>query len=153
MELIIYRQSVCMADDMEEHTYKINLPDNAVYEDLYHELRKQKYFPSVAGNNVVWVLTNNDYPCIFSYFTYDGTFHACLEEAEIGRIDDGTHSFCFQYYYSPKKWKECIMKLYDGKLKDIYHDGWEEEIKYCNNLSGVKMVARRVIDKLRFTLK
>ena len=67
MKLAINRDSVCMGDDAVDHTIQFELPDDAQYEDLYNELKRQDYFPYIHGNNVVWVLTNKKYDCIFSY--------------------------------------------------------------------------------------
>ena len=40
MYITVNRASVCMGDDVLDHKIKINLPDDASYEDLYNELKK-----------------------------------------------------------------------------------------------------------------
>ena len=49
-------------------TYTVN--DDATYMDLFECVKKDRYFPRISGNNVVWVLGNEEYRCIFSYFTF-----------------------------------------------------------------------------------
>lgn len=139
MYITVNRASVCMGDDVLDHKIKINLPDDASYEDLYNELKKLSYFPYVSGNNVVWVLSNKEYDCIFSYFTYDNTFSAGLSETLLSNIDDGTHSYYLSYFSSPEKWKEYFYSGYNNNEKDLYHDGWGDEIKHCNELAGKSM--------------
>ena len=136
MKLAINRDSVCMGDDAVDHTIQFELPDDAQYEDLYNELKRQDYFPYIHGNNVVWVLTNKKYDCIFSYFTYDNSFSAGLSETLLSNIDDGTHRFHLSYFSSPERWKEYFSKGYNNNTKDLYHDGWSEEIEHCDNLVG-----------------
>ena len=136
MKITVTRDSVCMGDDVFDHTKQFVLPEDASYEQLYNELMKQNYFPSISGNNVVWVLCNKKYDCIFSYYTYDNIFHCGLSEKDLCNIDDGTHSFHLKYFSSPEKWKVCFSGWYDNNMKDLYYDGWEEEIKLCDNLAG-----------------
>ena len=143
MELTINRQSVCMADDICDHAIKLAFPDDATYEDVYGELKRLRYFPSVSGNNVVWVMKNSTFPCIFSYFTFDDYFSPGLAETSICNIDDGTHRFELRYYSSPEKWKKQIIDLYDGNLHDLYHDGWLAEIEHCERLSGTDSTGAR----------
>ena len=139
MNITINRDSVCMGDDAFNHKQEIILPEDAQYEDLYEELKKQSYFPHINGNNVVWVLCNKKYSCIFSYFTYDDTFHCGLSEKKISNIDDGTHCFHLNYYSSPEKWKKSFSRWYNNNMKDLHHDGWDEEIQHCDALSGMFM--------------
>ncbi len=77
--------------------------------------------------------------CIFSYFTYDNSFSAGVSETLLSNLDDGTHSYYLSYFSSPEKWKEYFSRGYINNEKDLYHDGWEEEIKHCDDLAGKSM--------------
>lgn len=136
MKITINRDSVCMGDDAYDRTKQFVLPDDAEYEDLYNELRKQSYFPYIHGNNVVWVLSNKEHECIFSYFTYDNSFSAGLNETLLSNIDDGSHRFHLRYFSSPERWKEYISNKNDSDMKTLYLDGWGAEIKHCDDLAG-----------------
>ena len=86
MEVIVDRSSVCMGDDCFSHAKTYILDDNATYMDLFECLKNDKYFPSISGNNVVWVLTNEHYNCIFSYFTKTDKFNPRLSEKFLKEI-------------------------------------------------------------------
>lgn len=132
MEIIINRQSVCLGDDVDDHMKTIVLEEDATYEDLFKEVVNQKYFPSVYGNNVVWVLTSDSHFCIFSYFTRTNKMFAGLVEKGISEICKKDNRLMFQYYSSPLKWKDKIQKLYNGDTYSLWRDGWLDEYKYCD---------------------
>ena len=56
MDIKISRSSVCMGDDVEDHTiiYPIQASDR--FSDVFRDLIQRGYFPSVSGNNVIWTL-------------------------------------------------------------------------------------------------
>lgn len=139
MKIIVERESVCMGDDcLAPHmrTYKLN--DDSTYMDLFDCLKNDNYLPSVSGNNVVWVMTNEHYSCIFSYFTKTDKFSMGLEEKSLKAICKDSDKLMFKYYSSPRKWKESIYRMYDNNEYTMYRDGWDNEIKYCDILEVKK---------------
>ena len=54
MDMSICRESVCMADDVDNHTRTYTIEPTTTFSDIFLDLIKQKYFPSVFGNDVVW---------------------------------------------------------------------------------------------------
>ena len=70
MRITIKRDIVCAGDDASDRCQSFELPEYATAKELFRQLKKSRFFPRVAGNNAVWVLTNKTRPfCIFSYFT------------------------------------------------------------------------------------
>ena len=60
MDMSICRESVCMADDVDSHTRTYTIEPTTTFIDIFLDLIKQKYFPSVFGNDVVWTLFCGD---------------------------------------------------------------------------------------------
>ena len=138
MKVIIERSSVCMGDDcLAPHARTYTLSDDATYMDLFECIKKDKYLPSVHGNNVVWVLTNEHYDCIFSYFTATDKFSVGLSEKSLKVICKDSNVLMFKYYSSPERWKDRIFRMYDNDKYAMYKDGWSEEIKYCDFLMNL----------------
>ena len=137
MEIKIDRESVCMGDDCEDHSKIYQFEDNATYEDLFEKLKNDNYFPSVSGNNVVWVLTAKDFDCIFSYYTKMDKFFAGLSEKSLMKICGSFGEVNLHYYSNPISWKEKIELMYAGNTYTMWRDGWLEELKYCDYLTAL----------------
>lgn len=105
--------------------------------DLFECLKKDNYLPSVSGNNVVWVLTNKHYSCIFSYFTKTDKVFMGLVEQYLKNICKDYKKLTFKYYSSPQKWKETIYRMYNNDEYTLWRDGWHEEVKYCDFLMSL----------------
>ena len=123
-----------MADDIYEHLKVYQMDNDATYEELFYMLKKDKYFPNVAGNNVVWVLTTERYKCVFSYFTKTNKFSMGLCEKYVRNICDSSCEMHLKYYSSPERWKEKIYEMYNGDKYAMWRDGWFEELEYCDKL-------------------
>ena len=132
MEIIVNRASVCMGDDVYSHVEEFILPDDATYDDLFQKIIKTGYLPSIAGNNVVWVLSSKEYFCIFSYFTRTGKRNDGLVEKRLSEICKNSNELMFKYMHSPERWKNCIVNWYKGDTYTMWRDGWLEELKYCD---------------------
>ncbi len=136
MNILINRDSVCLADDMTDHRKTYQVDDLSTYEDLFDILMNDNYLPPIYGNNVVWVLRSSKYDCIFSYFTKTGKMMPGLSEKSLNKlfnnIIDSIVELDFEYYTTPLKWKERIYEMYKGNEYEMWHDGWTEEIKYCD---------------------
>lgn len=134
MRIEIDRESVCMADDVSDHRKSLDVDDDITYEMLFRILKDIKFFPSVSGNNVVWVLTTNGHPCIFSYFTLTDKLSQGLNDKGLKNIctNSNSYNFLLKYYASPKEWKEAIYKMYNNDEYTMWRDGWTEE--FCDTL-------------------
>lgn len=138
MDVIVERNSVCMGDDcLAPHARTYTLNDDTTYMDLFECLKKDNYFPSVSGNNVVWVLTNEHYSCVFSYFTKTDKFSMGLTEKLLKNICIESNRLKFKYYSSPQRWKESIYRMYNNDEYTMWKDGWGEEIEYCDFLMNL----------------
>lgn len=138
MKVIIERSSVCMGDDcLAPHARTYTLNDDATYMDLFECVKKDDYLPYVHAHNVVWVLTNEHYDCIFSYFTKTDKFSLGLSEKLLKVICKDSNKLVFKYYSSPGKWKDSIYRMYNNDKYAMYKDGWSEEIKYCDFLMNL----------------
>lgn len=60
MKISVYRDSVCMGDDVFDHTIQYEVPESATFLDVFRDLIRQGYFPSVVGNNVVWAMVQDE---------------------------------------------------------------------------------------------
>lgn len=137
MKIVINRDSVCMGDDMNDHTKVFRLPRNSTYRDLFDLIMKEKYLSQISGNNNVWVLASSKFECIFSYYTRTNKFFPGLAEDKLSIICEDNNELIFKYFSSPLKWKESIENMYGGVLYDIWKDGWLDECKYCDYLMSL----------------
>lgn len=132
MDIKVNRDSVCMGDDVVDHSKVFKIDDDATYEELFQVLKEKHYFPSVSGNNVVWVLTSEHNDCILSYFTSTDKFSVGLSEKSLNKICGDLRELHLKYYSNPQKWKEKIQMKYHDDTYAMWRDGWLEEIKYCD---------------------
>ena len=55
---------------------------------------------------------------------------------EHGDLSDG---LMLKYYKNPQKWKEKIFEMYNGNMYELWHEGWLEELKYCDYVMSLGM--------------
>ena len=60
MKIRVDRDSVCMGDDVLPHEVEFEVPDDMTVKDFFGFLEKERYLPSVQGNNVAWELRNRN---------------------------------------------------------------------------------------------
>lgn len=60
MDISIWRHSVCMVDDVHSHNHTYTIRPSTTFSDIFLDLNKQKYFPSIVSNDVVWILFCGD---------------------------------------------------------------------------------------------
>lgn len=138
MQVIVERNSVSMGDDyLAPHASTYILNDDATYMDLFECLKNDNYLPSVSGNNVVWVLANEHYSCIFSYFTKSDKVSMELTEKSLKTICKGSNKLKFKYYSSPQRWKDTIYRIYINEEHTMWKNGWDEEVRYCDFLMNL----------------
>lgn len=106
LNIIVNRSSVCLGDDCLDHRKKYKLSKDATYIDLFNLIKEDKYLPNISGNNVVWVLKNSEYPCIFSYLTFDDKLIKNIEEESLTLICKNDKNLTFKYFCNKERWKE-----------------------------------------------
>lgn len=122
------RSSVCMGDDMESHAGGYTMSDGADLVALFEQLKQDGFFPSIQGNNVVWVLKSGG-SCVFSYFTKTGRVFPDISGRNIADILPPDGRLYFAYYTSPANWKRHILK----GLGDV--ETRSEELEHCDLLT------------------
>ncbi len=131
MELLINRDSVCMGDDMDDHQISLTVEDSSSFTSIIEELKRIKFFPSIDGNNVVWVLiySNDD---LVSYVTKTNSIYSryvfseptILNSMNRGNSDNRIN---FRYFTSPLKRAEYIFKWFNDQKFHIWHEGFMSE--------------------------
>ena len=135
MKIIMQRDSVCMGDDC-------NAPHQEIFEaetfqQLHQILLEKQYYPTISGNNVVWVLTSSDCWDIYSYFTKTDTVIPNQNEKNLKVLSpDG--NFYLKYYSSPLVWQKKILQHFGNNQRLLYLDGWAKEYLYCEELMKQK---------------
>ena len=105
MHIIIDRDAVCAADDMNHHCEEFTVPDDITIASLFEYL-EFKYIPVIAGNNVVWALHHNDIE-VGTYFTQNRSFinGNVLLSSIISNSERG-NEFYLRYYSSPDRYRK-----------------------------------------------
>ena len=133
MEVTIYRQSVCAADDINEHTIVYKITPFTKFSDMFQDLIKQDYFPKISGNDVVWTLFCDEVDLI-SWKTKENKFYSRFVDNEpaISSVKYWVSSaVMFKYYPSPLKRAQYIFTMFNGLKFHIWHDGfWPEYESY-----------------------
>lgn len=137
LEICVDRDSVDSDNGNTDHKITLKMLSDATYVDLCNKLKQTGYFPNKTGDYDVWVLTLGSMDCIFSYYAYSGKFNkgsATYSLKELISYQQGDNSFHLKRYATPFEWEKTIYDWYDGELYALWHDGWLEEIKYCEQL-------------------
>lgn len=130
MEINICRESVCMGDDADDHTIPYVISETTRFSDIFQELIRKKYFPSVSGNDVVWTLfcENDD---LISWKTEENQLYSRFvsEEPAIMSMRRWTAepAIMFKYYSPPIKRARQIFEKFGGQKFHIWHEGFMPE--------------------------
>lgn len=100
--LSITRESVCFADDIEEHKIEVEIEEDISYEELFKNIISRKFLPSIIGNDVVWLLTHEDID-IISYHTKKEEFKKILPE---DMTNKNWKNFHIKYFSSEEKYEK-----------------------------------------------
>ena len=60
MKIQVDRESVCMGDDVLLHEIEFEIPEDMTVKEFFDFLERERYLPSVQGNNVAWELRNRN---------------------------------------------------------------------------------------------
>lgn len=130
MEITVSRQSVCMGDDIDDHTITYAIEQATTFSDLFRELIRQKYFPSIDGNDVVWVLHCGEDDLV-SWKTKEDRLYSrfVTEEPTILSVKRwvSTAVVYFSYYSPSIKRAQHILRMFGGKKFHIWHEGFMPE--------------------------
>lgn len=134
MEIKINRQSVSMSDDENDHIITYTVSESTKFSDIFKELIKQKYFPTVSGNNVVWTMFcgeedliswNTQKEKLCSRFIFSEPTIISMKRFALSNIH-------FRYYSSPIKRAEYIFRMFNGSKFHIWHEGFINEYDTYN---------------------
>lgn len=102
MKIRVDRDSVCMGDDVLPHETEFEIPEDMTVKEFFDFLERERYLPSVQGNNVAWELRNRNGEQGV-YFTKTGEIihpDAILKEMLEGITE--TPLFVLLYHYTPE---------------------------------------------------
>lgn len=129
MDITISRESVCMGDDIEDHTLTYTIDSFTRFSDIFQGLRKKGYFPNISGNDVVWTLFYGENDLI-SWKTKEDKLYSRFvteEPTVLDWIRWTTANINFKYYSPPIKRAQQIFKMFDGSKFHIWHEGFMPE--------------------------
>ena len=102
MKIRVDRDFVCMGYDVLSHEIESDVPEDMTVKDFFGFLEKERYLPSIQGNNVAWELHNRNGEQGV-YFTKTGEIihpDGVLKEMLEGIAE--TPLFVFLYHYTPE---------------------------------------------------
>lgn len=128
----IHRQSVCMADDMDDHVLVLDVDENARFIEVFQQLIKARYFPQIHRNDVVWVMVYGDDVELASYQTLKGAIHTtCAGNTMpcVGSwfVEGESRVLLFRYFSSREKRAFDIFRRCGWSYFSIAHGGYIEE--------------------------
>lgn len=128
MKISVYRDSVCMGDDVFDHTIQYEVPETVTFLDVFRDLIRQGYFPSVVGNNVVWAMVRDEED-LMSWKTADSILFSHIAVETPIATTQGQSAFRFRYYSSPKNRALWISERFKGQeMPKSYQAEYES---YC----------------------
>lgn len=135
MDIRVNRQSVCMGDDVENHTVVYTVTSfSTKLSDVFRDLIDQKYFPNISGNDVVWTLYYDE-DDVISWKTKENKLYdrfASKEPAVFSLQPCSRPTIQFRYYSSPLKRAQHIFLLFNGMKSHIQQQGYMPEYEsYC----------------------
>jgi hypothetical protein len=108
------RDSVCVVDDYFDNSRDYEFALNDTWDKIMLVIKENHFLASISGNNVVWVLQNNNGEEILSYFTSRDVVVKCTTKTLIQEICGESLELAFKYYISPQQRGMYIFKLNGG---------------------------------------
>ncbi len=134
MDIRIYRESVCMGDDTEDHSIPYTITSNTRFSDIFQDLIRRRYFPDISQNDVVWTLFCGQDDLI-SWKTKEDKLYSRFVTQEpailsVKRWADPVIKF--RYYPSSLERARHIFTMFNGLKFHIWHEGfWTEYESYA----------------------
>lgn len=132
------RDSVCMGDDMMDNSRNYELPDDAVWTDIWSLVREKSFLPHDTEINVVWLLMNNKGEEIFSYFAAREIMCKITIKNSLRQICGDSNILHFRYYTSPTERGEQLFRSYKGDKYSMWRDGVMGEYQRCETTKGLE---------------
>lgn len=131
MDIMMRRESVCMGDDVDDHTITYTITPATRFSDIFQDLIKQSYFPSVSGkDDVVWTLFCCGKDDLISWKTKEDKMYSRFvgEEPAILSVKRWSSPLIdFRYYSSPIDRAKQIFTMFNGIKFHIWHEGFMTE--------------------------
>lgn len=110
MHILIDRDAVCAADDMNHHREEFTVPDDITIAGLL-EFLEFKYIPFITGNDVVWTLYHHDVE-VGAYFTQNRSFiNGNVPLSSIVNNSETDTEFYLRYYSSPDRYRKNFINI------------------------------------------
>ena len=103
LKIVFTRDTVCMADDMEEYILEKEFDIKDAWDELMNKIKKEHFLGAVSGNDVVWVLCDKNKREILSFFTKRDIVIKCTTDNTLEEICKDDNHLHFKYYTSPLK--------------------------------------------------
>lgn len=94
-EIKVNRASVCMGDDIDDHSMTIKLRRSCTIKGLIEILESYNFFAKVYGNNVAWTLTLSEHE-IATYYTKSGK--VIIIDNDYWEANKQAEPYYFEYY-------------------------------------------------------
>lgn len=110
MHILIDRDAVCAADDMNHHREEFAVPDDITIAGLF-EFLEFKYIPFITGNDVVWALYHHDVE-VDAYFTKNHSFiNGNTLLSSIINNSETDNEFYLRHYSSPDRYRKHFINI------------------------------------------
>ena len=129
MDIRIYRESVCMGDDTDDHGILYMITPATRFSDLFQDLIKQRYFPDISQNDAVWTLFCGKDDLV-SWKPKENKFYSrfVTEEPAILSVKRWADPvIMFKYYPSSLERARHIFTIFNGLKFHIWHEGFRPE--------------------------
>lgn len=149
MKITINRQSVCMADDVNDHTLTYAINSYSKYSEIFEDLIHRGYFPNIFGNDVVWTLFCNNEDLISWKTKEDALYNRFVtEEPTVLKINRWAMTpIYFRYYSPPLKRAQYIFQTFNGSEFHIWHEGFMAEYQSYHISQSVEEDWRKTLLK------
>lgn len=106
MKILVDRTSVCIGDDVLPHNMEFDVDETMTVQDFFEFLKKERYLPSIQGNDVAWELRYGGRE-IAVYFTKDR--HLMNSSQLLKNVieeKNGKNLLILLYNYTPEVYQE-----------------------------------------------
>lgn len=106
MKIRVDRTSVCMGDDVLPHNMEFNVDETMTVQDFFVFLEKERYLPSIQGNDVAWELRSSGKEIAVYFTKAQGLTNSSQLLKNIIEENNGKNLFILLYHYSPEVYQE-----------------------------------------------
>lgn len=116
MKIFVDRSTVCLGADSGIHERELQLYGGETVEKLVRRLVRERFFPNVSGNDVVWVMEigkNSNTP-ICAYYTKADKIDVYSPVVKLSELCVDGGLVRFTYISQPERWEEYLLKKFNG---------------------------------------